>query len=162
MKFNDAITGIVVALLGAAIVSQAWYFPTAQHIPYGPGFLPTVLGSALVLCGGVLIAGGIAARHTQPMIQLGAWTRSPQHLFGFALILASLGFYALLADDIGHFACSVIILFVLVLFLSRRPLRALAVAIFASLAIQLFFVDILLVPLPWGILEPYSGWFRWR
>lgn len=162
MKFNDAITGIVVALLGAAIVSQAWYFPTAQHIPYGPGFLPTVLGTGLVLCGAVLIAGGIAARHTQGMAQFGAWVRSPRHVIGFALILASLGFYALFADDIGHLACSIIILFTLVYFLSRSLLRAMVVAIVASLGIQLFFVQILLVPLPWGILEPYSGWFQWR
>lgn len=162
MKFNDAIIGIVVALLGAAIVSQAWYFPRAQHIPYGPGFLPTLLGFGMLLCGGVLIAGGIAARHTQPMAQFGEWVRSPRHVFGFALILASLGFYALLADDIGHLACSVIILFALIYYLSGRLLRAAIVSIVASIAIQLFFVDVLLVPLPWGILEPYSGWFQWK
>jgi len=162
MKFNDAIIGIVVALLGAAIVSQAWYFPRAQHIPYGPGFLPTLLGFGLVLCGAVLIAGGIAARHIQPLAQFGAWIRSPRHVFGFALILASLGFYALLADDIGHFACSVVILFALIAYLGGRPLRALVVSIIASLVIQFFFVDILLVPLPWGILEPYTGWFQWK
>ncbi len=162
MKFNDAIVGIVVALLGAMVVSQAWYFPRAQHIPYGPGFLPSILGIGLVLCGAILVATGIASRRTQPLMELGEWSRSPRHIFGFVLILASLGFYALFADDIGHFACSVIILWALIAHLTRHPWRALAISLIASIVIQLFFVDVLLVPLPWGILEPYSGWFAWR
>ena len=162
MKFNDAIVGIVVAFLGAAIVSQAWYFPTAPHIPYGPGFLPTILGIGLAACGASLIVTGIASRQTQPVLQLGEWSRSARHIFGFVLILACLGFYALFADDIGHFACSVIILWALIAHLTRRPWRALAISFIASIAIQYFFVEGLLVPLPWGILEPYSGWFTGR
>ncbi|MBM3532473.1 MAG: tripartite tricarboxylate transporter TctB family protein [Alphaproteobacteria bacterium] len=162
MKFNDAIIGIVVALFGAAVISQAWYFPKAQHIPYGPGFLPTLLGIGLVICGGLLVIGGLTHRREQPVLALGAWASSPRHAFGFLLVLAGLGFYVLFADDIGHFACSVIILFALIAHLSRRPLYALAIAIVASVAIQMFFVEILLVPLPWGVLEPYSGWFNWR
>lgn len=162
MKFNDAIVGIVIALFGAVIVSQAWTFPKAQHIPYGPGFLPSILGIGLVICGLILILTGIFQRHQQPLLALGAWAKSPRHVFGFVLILASLGFYVLVADDIGHFASSAIILFALVGYLGRRPLQALVVSIVASFAIQMFFVEVLLVPLPWGILEPYSGWFTWR
>lgn len=162
MKFNDAIVGLVVALLGAAVVSQAWYFPKATHIPYGPGFMPTILGVGLAACGALLIVRGIAERKIQPLMQLGEWSRSAHHIFGFALVLASLGFYALFADDIGHFACSVLILFVLIGHLHGRWLRALGIAIVASIGIQFFFVDLLLVPLPWGVLEPYSGWFVWR
>jgi putative tricarboxylic transport membrane protein len=162
MKFNDAIVGIVIALFGALIIAQASTFPKAQHIPYGPGFLPTILGVGLVACGIVLIATGIASRRTQPLIALGEWSRSPQHIFGFVLILASLAFYALFADDIGHFASSVLILWALIAHLTRHPWRALLISVIASIAIQFFFVDLLLVPLPWGILEPYSGWFAWR
>ena len=162
MKFNDAIVGIVIALLGAAIIFQATSFQRAQHIPYGPGFLPTILGSGLVACGVVLIVAGIAARRTQRLLELGEWSRSPRHIFGFVLILACLAFYALFADDIGHFACSVLILWALIAHLTRRPWRALFISLIASIAIQYFFVEGLLVPLPWGILEPYSGWFTWR
>jgi putative tricarboxylic transport membrane protein len=162
MKFNDAIIGLVVALFGAIVVAQAWTFPKAQHIPYGPGFLPTILGIGLVIAGGLLIIGGIAARRTQPLLALGEWSRSPRHVFGFLLILACLAFYVLFADDIGHFAASVLILTALIWHLSRRPLYALGVAVVASLVIQMFFVEVLLVPLPWGVLEPYSGWFTWR
>ena len=162
MKFNDAIVGIVVALLGAAVVSQAWYFPAAPHIPYGPGFLPTILGLGLVACGIALVATGIASRHTQRLLELGEWSRSPRHIFGFVLILACLGFYALFADDIGHLACSILILWALIAHLTLRPWRALMISLISSLAIQMFFVEGLLVPLPWGILEPYSGWFTWR
>ncbi len=162
MKFNDAIIGLVVALFGAIVVSQAWYFPKATHIPYGPGFLPSILGIGLIICGLVLVVGGIANRREQALLALGDWSRSPRHVFGFLLVLASLGFYVLLADDIGHFACSVIVLFALITHLSRRPLYAFGVALVASVAIQMFFVEILLVPLPWGVFEPYAGWFTWR
>ena len=162
MKFNDAIIGLVVALFGAVVISQAWYFPKAQHIPYGPGFLPTILGIGLILCGALLVIGGIAQRREQALLALGAWSRSPRHVAGFLLVLASLGFYVLLADDIGHFACSVIILFALIGHLSGHWWRALGISIVASFVIQMFFVEVLLVPLPWGVLEPYSGWFTWR
>jgi putative tricarboxylic transport membrane protein len=162
MKFNDAIVGLVVAMLGAAVIAVACSFPRAQHIPYGPGFLPTILGVGLIICGALLVATGIAARRTQPMVTLGEWSRSPRHIFGFLLILAGLGFYALFADDIGHLACSIIILWALIAHLTRHPWRALGISLIASIAIQLFFVQVLLVPLPWGVLEPYSGWFSWR
>ena len=162
MKFNDAIVGFVVALLGAAVVSQAWYFPKATHIPYGPGFLPTLLGIGLAICGMLLIVRGIAERQVQPLLELGEWSRSARHVFGFVLILGCLGFYALLADDIGHFACSVLILWVLIGHLNGRWLRALGISVVASVVIQFFFVDLLLVPLPWGVLEPYAGWFAWK
>jgi putative tricarboxylic transport membrane protein len=162
MKFNDAIIGIVVALFGAAVVSQSWYFPRAQHIPYGPGFLPTLLGFGLIACGLVLIVGRLAAGNREALLALGDWARSRRHVTGFVLVLASLGFYVVLADDIGHFASSVVILFVLVGHLSRRPLYAFVVAVLASVAIQMFFVQVLLVPLPWGVLEPYAGWLTWR
>jgi putative tricarboxylic transport membrane protein len=162
MKFNDAIVGIAIALFGAVIVAQAWTFPKAQHIPYGPGFLPSVLGIGLVIAGVLLIIGGIAGRRTQPWLALGEWSRSPRHVFGFLLVLASLAFYVLFADAIGHLASSVIILTALIWHLSGRPLYALGVALVASLVIQMFFVEVLLVPLPWGVLEPYSGWFTWR
>ncbi|MBM3547662.1 MAG: tripartite tricarboxylate transporter TctB family protein [Alphaproteobacteria bacterium] len=162
MKFNDAIVGLVVALLGAAVIAQAGYFPKARHIPYGPGFLPTILGVGLAICGVLLIVRGISERRTQPLLKLGEWSRSPRHVFGFALVLVCLAFYALFADDIGHFACSVLILLVLIGHLTGRWLRALWISILASIAIQFFFVDLLLVPLPWGVLEPYSGWFVWR
>ena len=68
MKFNDAIIGLVVALFGAVVISQAWYFPKAQHIPYGPGFLPTILGIGLILCGALLVIGGIAQRREQALL----------------------------------------------------------------------------------------------
>lgn len=162
MKFNDAIIGFVVALLGAAIFAQAFYFPKAAHIPYGPGFLPSILGVGLMVCGLILIGAGIANRRDQPVLALGDWARSVRHVFGFILILASLGFYALFADDIGHFACSILILFALIAYLGRKPLQALAISVVATIVIQIFFVDVLLVPLPWGVLEPYSGLFTWR
>lgn len=162
MKFNDAIVGLVVVLFGALVISQAWYFPKAQHIPYGPGFLPTLLGIGLIVCGSVLTIGRLVARDRQPLLMLGEWSRSPHHVVGFLLVLASLGFYVLFADDIGHFACSALILLVLIGHLSGHWRRALGFSIIASIAIQLFFVEILLVPLPWGVFEPYSGWFTWR
>jgi putative tricarboxylic transport membrane protein len=162
MKFNDAIIGIVIALFGALIIAEARHFPKAQHIQYGPGFLPTILGTGLALCGAILIARGFAARRTQPLLALGEWSRSPRHIFGFVLILACLAFYALFANDLGHFASSVLILWALIAHLTRTPARALAIAVLASIVIQLFFVEVLLVPLPWGILEPYSGWLVWR
>ena len=152
----------VLLLFGAAVVAQAWTFPKATHIPYGPGFLPSILGIGLIICGVLLVIGGLVHRREQALLTLGAWSRSPRHVFGFLLVLAGLGFYVLFANDVGHFASSVIILTALIAHLSRRPLYALGVAIVASFAIQMFFVEVLLVPLPWGVLEPYSGWFTWR
>ena len=45
---------------------------------------------------------------------------------------------------------------------SRALLTSLVVSLITILVAKLAFQDLLLVPLPWGLLEPYAGVLRWR
>ena len=63
---------------------------------------------------------------------------------------------------LGYLPTAAVLLFALVWQLWRRPWAALAVAAVGSVLTHQFFVAVLSVPLPWGVLEPWSGALTWR
>ncbi len=92
------------------------------------------------------------------MLEVADWMQSPAHLANFALLIALLIFYILVAKPLGFIPTSFLVLAALMTRL--RGLRhlgsSLAIAAVATLAIQQMFGVILRVPLPWGILPPVS------
>jgi putative tricarboxylic transport membrane protein len=77
------------------------------------------------------------------------------------LIGLTVGFI-LLVEPLGFLVTGAALLFLLVLLLWRRPVAAAVVAIVGTVATQQSFAELLLVPLPWGLLEPWSAVLTWR
>jgi hypothetical protein len=73
-------------------------------------------------------------------------------VFGFLVA------YALLSEALGFLVLAPLLLWGLIWLLWGRPFVALLIATSSSLAIHQFFVQVLLVPLPWGIV-PYFKLF---
>lgn len=162
MKLSDLSFGVLVALLGAGILGVSQTFPTMAYFQYGPGFFPGLIGALLLGCGLLLAAQGFAHRHEEPLVVLTAWAHSHRLVVNLLLVIGAVVFYGLASDRLGFFITGFIILAVLMLRLWHRPATSLAIAAIATVVTQQTFVELLQVPLPWGVLEAWSGVLSWR
>ncbi|MCO5073661.1 MAG: tripartite tricarboxylate transporter TctB family protein [Rhizobiaceae bacterium] len=163
MKVSDLIMGPVIVGIGiialvAATMQPKPFFGTG----YGGGFFPSVIGYALVVAGLLLTLNGWRERAIQPLLVIGNWARSPRHIANAAVVLASLGFYIFFSTYLGFIIASFLVVFANLLQFTRAPGRSLVVAVLTILVVKVSFQDLLLVPLPWGLLEPYAGALSWR
>ena len=156
MKLNDAIFGVLLMLLGGAVLLAIQGYPKIPGQPVGPALFPGLIAAGLCICGAVLVGKGIRNRDGGPWLAWDDWVRSPRHVLGFAAVVGSIAFYIVAADALGFLLTAAIILTVLFLVLRVRPLTALTVAIGASLVVHFAFYKLLRVPLPWGVLKGYA------
>jgi putative tricarboxylic transport membrane protein len=91
----------------------------------------------------------------QPLVGGGAWLRSGPHLINFLAVVGGLLLYLLLSDWLGFILTSLLLLFCwLVLFRGGKPVSSLVIALGVTLAVDYAFSQLLLVPLPLGVLQP--------
>ena len=155
MRFNDAVLGIVILAFGAAVALYAGMtFPALPGQEFGPAFFPTIIGAVLAGCGAILLIQGVLKGRTVPLVELGEWARSPGHVLNFFSIFLALIVYILFTDSIGFIPVSFLILTVLMMRFGSRWFTAAGIGLAATLVIHTAFYKVLLVPLPWGILEP--------
>ncbi len=155
MRFNDAVLGFVIFVFGAASALYAdLTFPALPGQEFGPAFFPTIIGVVLSGCGVILIVKGIARRRTEPWLALGEWVHRPHHLINFFLIFLTLIAYILFTDSLGFIPVSFLIISILMVRFGARWITAVGIGLAATLVIHTLFYKFLLVPLPWGILEP--------
>jgi putative tricarboxylic transport membrane protein len=156
MKLNDAVFGAVLLLLGIVILVHVQSFPRIPGQQYGPALFPGVTAAGLVVCGILLIVGGIRARGTAPWFAASDWTRSPRHALAFLAILGGAVAYMLWADDLGFLLLAPLVLFAWFIALHVRPATAALFAVVATAVIWYAFYKLLRVPLPWGLLKAWS------
>ena len=152
MKLNDAIFGFIFLSIALLILWSVRTLPTVPGQDVGPAAFPALLAVLLIVCAVLLIARGIRERLTQKWFERGRWTGSPRHVLAFALIVAGLIFYVLLADALGFFLCAIVILIALFLCLQVQATKAVPLAVVSTLVVHTIFYKFLKVPLPWGPL----------
>lgn len=156
MKLNDAIFGLVLALLGAVVLFTVQSFPKIPGQQVGPALFPGLIAAGLCVGGVVLMVRGWHARAAAPWVRFEGWTQSPRHVLGLVVLVASVLFYMLAADKLGFLLTATLILTAM-FYVLRVPLgRSLLIAIIASLLIHFAFYKLLRVPLPWGLLVNYA------
>jgi putative tricarboxylic transport membrane protein len=158
MKFNDAIIGAAVLLLAAVMVGMAQGFHTPPGQKFGPGFFPTIVGAIMGVSAVILILRGWLARRSVPWLTLDAWFSDRRLLLHGAAIFGALLVYLLASESVGFLVVAPLLLWGLIILYWGRPVAALAIALVASFVIHQFFVSVLLVPLPWGVV-PYFKLF---
>jgi putative tricarboxylic transport membrane protein len=122
---------------------------------YGPALFPTLIGIGLALAGAILIVGGVARRKTDPLVGGGEWLRSGPHLMSFLAVIGGLLLYILISDWLGFILTALPLLFGwLLLFRGGKPASSLAIALGVTLVVDYAFSQLLLVPLPLGLLQP--------
>ncbi len=156
MKLNDAIFGLVLLTLGAAVLFAIQGFPKIPGQPVGPALFPGLIAVGLCVCGAALVLRGWRERANGPMVEWEEWVHSPRHVLALAVLLGSVVFYIVASQWLGFLPTAVLILMAMLLVLRVPPGRAVLVAVIATLVIHFAFYKLLRVPLPWGLLTPYA------
>lgn len=156
MRFNDAVFGIFLIVFAIAVIAWTTTFPSLHGQDYGPDLFPIIIASGLALCGAILIVRGLAQRATVPMVQMGAWASDRGTVINVALLIGAMIFYILFSDWLGFVVTSFLILTILLVRLGSGVLASIVIAAITTLLIHSVFAKLLLVPLPWGLLQPVA------
>lgn len=160
MRISDRISGVFLALLGAAAFWGGSRLPPVPGQQVGPSAFPMVVGAGLIIVG-ILIALHIGrsfeeqaeaelAKHSQPDPEAEAFQRR-RRWFAFlppALMVA----YYFLSERVGFVPVAAVMIAILALALNAKRHLILPVSILGALGIHLVFVKLLRVPLPPGPL----------
>ncbi len=159
MLLSDKITGGVVAVLGGLAFVYGSQLPPVPGQQVGPSAFPMVIGSGLVLCGG-LIMFGIGHRFEEVAEAELAEHSAPEQLQPLPpwrnwlalLPPVLLAFYALVSERLGFLPTAAIMVLVASLAFGAKPKLAVPLAVLAPVIINLIFLKLLRVPLPGGLL----------
>ena len=156
MKLNDAVFGVLLMLLGAAVLVAIQGYPKIPGQPVGPALFPGIIAAGLCIGGVLLVARGWRERAAQAWLTWDPWVRSPRHVLALAVLLGSVLFYILAAERLGFLLAAPLILGALFLVLRVRPAHAVGLAVLATLLVHFAFYKLLRVPLPWGVLKDFA------
>jgi putative tricarboxylic transport membrane protein len=156
MKLNDAIFGVALLALGAAVLAVVQSFPKIPGQQVGPALFPGLIAAGLCVAGVLLVLRGVRDRARGPWVVLDDWVRSPRHVLALALLIGSVIFYIAMSTWLGFLPTAWLIVMAMFLVLRVPPGRAIVISVVAVLVIHFAFYKLLRVPLPWGLLTPYA------
>lgn len=156
MRLNDALLGLILLIFAAALAFVARDFPAVPGQNYGASAFPTLIAVGFAGCGLTLIASGLRAR--APLVIWHDWIRNPIGRVNVLAIVAAVVFYVAAADVLGFMLTTGLILVVLLRLFGVGWGVTVAVSLATPLAMQYLFGSLLLVPLPWGLLDPVRWW----
>jgi putative tricarboxylic transport membrane protein len=159
MKLNDAVWGVLLIALAAAVLIYVQRFGTIPGQQYGPAIFPGLVAVCLAICGVLLIGGGLAARSRDATaagwVKFSPWIRSRRHIVALAATIGVNVFYILFVDKLGFIVTGIIYLGVLFAAFGVRRAWILPIAVVVTLVIHTAFYKLLKVPLPWGLLQRF-------
>jgi len=164
MKLDDSLTGGGFVLLGLAMIALSRGMEPVAHIPYGPGFFPTIIGAIMVGFGGLLVLRRVGAGRgrLEGLARLPPASGTRRDWLTPVLFVAAPLLYIVLAPAVGFLIVMPCILLMLMGHLSGRWMTALVLSVLLSVGLHGLFEGIMRVPLPWGVLEPWAGVLSWR
>jgi putative tricarboxylic transport membrane protein len=155
MRLNDALLGGILIVIAIALAIIARGFPPVPGQDYGARAFPTLVAAGFAGCGLVLVRQGL--KDKAPLVVWKDWTRDHRHVVNVLAIIAATVFYIVVAGRLGFIPTTALILLVLLRRFRVGRGTSLAVAIATPVVMQYLFGNLLLVPLPWGVLAP----IRW-
>jgi putative tricarboxylic transport membrane protein len=156
MRLNDAVFGVLLIVFAIAEIAYTRTFPSLHGQAYGPDLFPILIGVGFLITGAILTFQGLAQRAVQPLVETGAWAADRRNVVNFALVLLALLFYIAASDWLGFILTAFIVMLVLLKSFGSGMVTALVVAVLTTLGIHTLFARVLLVPLPWGVLQPVA------
>ena len=157
MKINDAVFGVLLAVLGGAVLWHVQAFPKIPGQQVGPALFPGLISAGLVVAGVLLVISGLRARRAgERWFTLADWMGSRGHFTAFAAVLLGGVAYVWLAGPVGFLLLAPVLLFAWMAAFGVRPARAALIAVIGTLAIWYVFYKLLRVPLPWGVLTNFA------
>jgi putative tricarboxylic transport membrane protein len=156
VKINDAIFGVIFAILGAVVLVHVQSFPTIPGQQYGPALMPGTVAAGFIICGVLLVLSGLRNRASEPWFAAGEWMRERKQVVAAGAIVAGVAVYMLLAERVGFLIVAPLLLILWFLVLGVRLRTALIASVITTAVIWYAFYKLLRVPLPWGWLTPYA------
>jgi putative tricarboxylic transport membrane protein len=156
MRLNDAVFGVLLIVFAIAEIAYTRTFPSLHGQAYGPDLFPILIGVGFLITGAILTIQGLAQRAVQPLVETGAWAADRRNVVNFALVLLALLFYIAASDWLGFILTAFVIMLVLLKSFGSGMVMALVIAALTTLGIHALFARVLLVPLPWGVLQPVA------
>jgi putative tricarboxylic transport membrane protein len=147
---HDLVGGALAAALGAGVVLHVRSFPELPDGQPGPALFPGIVGALLVLFGLVLVVRAVLGRGRAAVDPDAGIT--PQGRLRALAVLGLVVGYLLLAETLGFAVTMGVLLFLLMWLLGARPLVAVLAAAVTTGFILVVFGELLLVPLPTGLL----------
>lgn len=152
MRINDAVSGVVAAALGAALIIAASDLSPLPRQDYGAGTFPKVVGGLLLLAGVLLVLQSIRLR--QPWVYWASDIPLGRFLKGLAAVVISIVSYIALTPRLGFPVTAWGILsLLLIVYYKRGWLRSIGISALATSVIWWLFAQLLHVPLEPGLLE---------
>lgn len=153
MRTNDIISGSVLIAISVFMIYLTLDFPDFPGQKYGPSLFPRILGTALIICGVILIIrGAVELRAGGPLVSFADWTRDPWRVASFLMLPLLVIVYILISEQIGFIPVAFAVLLSLFLWFRARLVVALPVAAIATWVVHWFFASMMRVPLPRGLL----------
>jgi putative tricarboxylic transport membrane protein len=157
VKIADLLFGIVVALLGAAVLAYAAALPGVPGHYYGPGLFPTIIGWGFVGCGTMLaLSGWQRGERLTGLLAFPDWQGAPRGLALVGLMAIAILVFFFFGDMLGFRLIAFLVLAAMYRVGGRSLGFSVAVAALVSLGLNALFVNLLGVPLPVGEL-PWIG-----
>ena len=156
MKLSDAVFGLLLLALGAAVIAVVSSYPTIPAQRVGPALFPGLIAVGLVIGGLILIVRGWRARAAVPWVRFEPWVRSPRHVAGALGVIGSVIFYIVAVDWLGFFLTSLLILTTSFRLFGVALGRSFLIAAIATFVIHFAFYKLLRVPLPWGVFTNFA------
>ena len=86
MKFNDSLVGTGLIVFAAAILWNAWGFPSMPGDQVGPALFPQLIAAGLAICGAIFVIQAARRKAGTPWIELPDWIRARRQVAGFAVV----------------------------------------------------------------------------
>lgn len=107
-KYGDIIVGIAYAVLGIALIIAARMLPKSQVMDIGPDFMPTVVGTLILVLSVILLVQSVSELKKNPDKEYGKDESDYKRVL-LSLILALL--YVFLLKPVGFIICTLVYLF---------------------------------------------------
>lgn len=144
MTLPDRIGGVVLVMLGVAVVIASLGLPTIPGQPVGPAIFPSVLGVALGLSGLIIFVK--PERQTAQRLSAIGTLRL---LSPVAVLI--LGYFIM--ESVGFLVTGFLIVLIISLLLRGSVVGSLLLSAVMTVVIYTIFASLLRVPLPAGILS---------
>ncbi len=155
MRINDAVFGVLFVILAICVFVYSGTFTAAKGVGFGPDLFPRIIAVLMGAGGAMQIISGLRPAGRQPFIQLADWARKPRSYTLLAAVAGSMLFYILASGALGFLLSTFVMMSGLLLVTRGRGslVSSLVTAVIVSVTIYLIFVQMLRVPLPYGVIE---------
>ncbi len=154
MKAPDIVAGTIGTALGSYVLIEGRKMPVDHIMKLGPSFFPSLLAVGLVGFSAFLAVRGALSKES------GGFDRIDFRSFGIWRALLSLlaaVVYAILLKPLGFLPGTVLlVLGVMLLLGSRRPLDLVLAPLLSTLGVWLVFEQLLMISLPVGLLAVFG------